>query len=71
MVLRRIPGRNLGTKLSTFGLIMLAGIEELAIINKQRISGWLNENVYLLPKWSRSFNSTQPVKQTLTARQRH
>jgi len=37
MVLRRIPGRNWGTKLSTFGLIMVAGVEELLVVNKQRI----------------------------------
>ena len=29
MVLRRIPGRNWGTKLSTFSLILLAGLEEI------------------------------------------
>jgi hypothetical protein len=29
MVLRRIPGRNWGTKISTFSLIILSGVEEI------------------------------------------
>jgi hypothetical protein len=37
MVLRRIPGRNWGTKFSTFGFIMLAGIEEIFHKNKVMI----------------------------------
>ena len=37
MVLRKIPGKNWGTKLSTFSLIMIAGIEEIALQSKQQI----------------------------------
>lgn len=37
MVLRRIPGSNIGTKISTFGLVMMAGCKELLKMNKQFI----------------------------------
>jgi hypothetical protein len=35
MVLRRIPGKRLATKLSTFGLVVLSGTIEIAELSKK------------------------------------
>jgi hypothetical protein len=38
MVLRKIPGRNWGTKLSTFSLVLLSGVEEIFRQSRESIT---------------------------------
>jgi hypothetical protein len=38
MVLRRVPGKRLATKVSTFLLVLLAGASEIAIQQKQALT---------------------------------